>query len=264
MLSAVTSLQMLERNLPQARKLTANDPTVKRETAYYLAHISSIKTSKDFVNNYQLFNYAMTAYGLSDMAYAKAFMQKVMDGGVSNTKSMANQLSDPRFRAFAAAFDFGNKGAATTADSAANTTTTSKFVEQTLEDNAGQQNQGVQLALYFQRKAPNIASGLSILADKALFRFVQTAFNIPTPGTGTTVEQDAARIESKVNIADLKDPAKVQKMVAHFAVMWDLNNPDMTSSNSAIGLISSLTSALSGTGITPNLLLSAQKRYTTF
>jgi hypothetical protein len=29
-------------------------------------------------------------------------------------------------------------------------------------------------------------------------------------------------------------------------------------------LISSLTSALSGTGITPNLLLSAQKRYTTF
>ena len=34
MLSAVNSLQLLERNLPQATKTTAADPMVARETAY--------------------------------------------------------------------------------------------------------------------------------------------------------------------------------------------------------------------------------------
>src|SRR5690348_7968356 len=115
-LTAVTVLQMVDRNLAQSQANTAADPTVKRETSYYLANIGNVKTSSDFVNNYQLLSYAMTAFGLSDMIYAKAFMQKVIDGGVTDSNSLANKLTDPRFKAFAEAFDFADKGADATSD----------------------------------------------------------------------------------------------------------------------------------------------------
>src|SRR5215470_6579319 len=168
MLNALTSLQLVEHNLARSQAATAADPAVKRASADYLARIKSITTAKDFVQDYPLFSFAMKAYGLSDLIYAKAFMEKVMDGGVSNPKSLANELSDPRFKAFAQAFDFGDKGAAATTNDAVNAATVAKYVEQTLEDNVGQQNQGAQLALYFQRQAPQITSGMQILADKAL------------------------------------------------------------------------------------------------
>lgn len=253
-LSAVTTLQLVDRNLTQTQAATAADPTVKRETSYFLANIGNIKTSSDFVNNYQLFSYAMTAFGLSDMTYAKAFMQKVMDGGVSNTKSLANQLTDPRFKAFAEAFDFGDKGAATTSDSAANQTVTSNFVEQTLENNVGQDNAGAQIALYFQRQAPNVKSGLDILADKALTQFVQTACNINLSG-GTDIDTEATEIERKINMADLQDPTKVAKMVSRFASLWDLQNSDPTANNPALDVLSGSSSSST---IDTNLLTSLQ------
>ena len=215
MLSALQSIQMIDNNLARSQATTAADPAVKRQTAYYLANIGSIKTSKDFVNNYQLFSYAMTAYGLSDMTYAKSMMQKVMDGGVTNTKSIANEMSDPRFKAFAAAFNFGDKGATATSNASNNKSTTSMFVEQTLEDNVGRQNQGAQLALYFQREAPKITSGLQILGDKALFQFVQTTFNIPPVISSNNLDQAGKNIESKINMAGLKDPAKVQNCLLY-------------------------------------------------
>ena len=60
---------------------------MKRATAYYLANIGKVKTVDDFVNNYQLFSYAMKAFGLADMTYAKGLMTKVLNGGVDETRT---------------------------------------------------------------------------------------------------------------------------------------------------------------------------------
>jgi len=245
MLSAITSLQLINRNIAQSKATVAADPTVARETAYYQANISAIKTSADFVDDYRVFSYAMNAYGLGDMIYAKAFMRHVLDGGVAHANSMANQLSDPRFKAFAAAFDFGDKSAAATAGAAAAQAVTDRYIEQTLEDNTGQQNQGAQLALYFQRQAPHIKSGMDILADKALSQFVQTAFNIPVSASAS-IDSQAAYIESKVHIADLQDPAKVAALVSRFAVMWDLQNNNAVAANPSLSLLSASSPASSG------------------
>lgn len=236
MLSATTSIQITMADLKRTRTRVASQPTVKRDTNYYLANIKSIKTSKDFVNNYRLFTYAMKAYGLSDMAYAKTMMQKVMDGGVTNAKSMANHLSDPRFKAFAKAFDFGDKGAATTTSDANNAATTTNYIDQALEDDVGQQNEGARIALYFLRQAPHITSGYQVLGDKALFRFVQTSFDIP-PASTNTLDHVSSLIESKLHIADLKNPEKVNNLIRRFASLWDLQNTDTGGGSTGSGAI---------------------------
>ncbi len=47
-----------------------------------------------------------------------------------------------------------------------------------MEESAGEQNEGVELALYFARKAPSITSAYGILADKNLLKVVQTALGL--------------------------------------------------------------------------------------
>jgi len=256
MLSATTSIQIVTADLNRAKARIASDTLVRRETKYYLDNIKSIKTSKDFVNNYRLFSYAMKAYGLSDMTYAKTMMQRVMDGGVTNAKSMANHLSDPRFKAFAKAFDFGDKAAGATASDAANTATTKSYIDQALEDDVGEQNEGARVALYFMRNAPNITSGYQVLGDKALFRFVQIAFDIPTT-TSNTLDRVSKLIESKMHLSDLKNPDKVKTMVRRFATLWDLQN---ASTQNASGLQPSQSEAFSGAAN----LTAIQSRYSQF
>lgn len=239
MLSALDTVRIYSRNLAKMQAATAADPMVKRETAYFQSKIGTVKTSKDFVGNYRLFSYAMRAFGLSDMTYAKSFMQKALDGGLADSRSMANTLTDPRFKAFVTALDFGDLGASATSFAANNTAVSSKYIQQTLEDNAGQQNEGAQLALYFQRQAPTITGGGQILANKALFQFVQTAYNIPT-FSGTTaaaVKSEIALVEKRINIADLKNPAKVQNMVTRFATLWDASNIDAAATSPALAVL---------------------------
>ena len=86
----------------------AQQTAVKREADYYEANIGKVKSVDDFLKNDRLYRYAMKAYGLEDMTYAKAFMRKVLDSDLMDSASFANKLTDARYRQFAAAFSFKN------------------------------------------------------------------------------------------------------------------------------------------------------------
>ena len=47
----------------------------------YQANIKTIKTIDDFVKNDRIFKFAMKAYGLEDMAYAKGLIKKLLRRG---------------------------------------------------------------------------------------------------------------------------------------------------------------------------------------
>ena len=64
-------------------------------------------------------------------------------------------------------FVLAGLGAAATSMEAAKSGVISKYARQTLEQEAGDENNGVRLALYFERKAPTIKSGFDFLADDA-------------------------------------------------------------------------------------------------
>jgi len=223
-LTTYLGYQSINRNLTRSLAGTAAEPTVASQTKYYLAHIGQVKTIDDFTQNDRLFSYAMKAYGLEDMTYAKGLMRKLLEGGISNATSLANKLTDPRYKAFATAFDFAADGTATTSAAAATSDTVSKYTQQTLEDQAGSQNPGVRLALYFQRVAPSVANVYGLLADKALLSVVQTTLGIPAAATGQDIDIQARAISAKLNVKDLQDPAKLQKFILRFTGAYDAAN----------------------------------------
>jgi hypothetical protein len=253
MLSTLASYQAITRDLTSSLASTKAEPGVANATSYYLANIGKVKTVNDFVNNYQLFSYAMTAYGLGSMTYAKGMITKLLEGGISDPKSLANQLTDPRYKAFATAFNFAASGASTTSQTSATTDTVNLYARQTMETDAGNQNQGVQLALYFQRMAPTIQSAYNILADPALLKVVQTVLDIPAQSSLQDISVQAQTITDKMKLSDLQDPTKLSQFVQRFAAMYDAQN-DTTTSQPSNALL--LGQGLSG--ISTDLLTSLQ------
>lgn len=233
------------KNSASAATQEAADPEVANDTAYYQANISKITNAEDFVNNYRLFNYAMTAYGLTDMAYAKEYMKQVITSDLSDQNSLANKLGDSRFVNFAKAFSNLNPNASSINYVAASTAdVVGKYVEQSLENSVGQDDQGVQLAMYFKRTASSITSAYGLLGDPAIWQVIQTVYGLPANMGGADAETQKAAVDAKVNVADLQDPAKVDALLQRFTAMWDATQN--TSSDPVLMLFDS-TDGLGGT-----------------
>ncbi|MGD0564843.1 MAG: DUF1217 domain-containing protein [Roseiarcus sp.] len=221
-MSTTTSTYLaVTQNLTRYQTMTADQPAVKTASAYYAANIGKVTSIQDFVSNYRLLSYALDAYGLGDQVNSKALVTQVLEGGVSSSKSLANTLSNPNWAKFAAAFNFVGQGASSVSTSSAIQTTTSDYVEQKLESDEGQQNPGVQLALYFQRVAPTVSTGYGIMGDENLLDVVQTIFGLPPETAGTDIAAEASVISKLVPTSTLQDPTKLQQLTERFTAMYD-------------------------------------------
>ncbi len=211
----------IEANLSHYQSMTAADPTVKASTAYYQANIGNVSSISQFVSNYRLLSYAMNAYGLGDQVSNKALITKVLQQGTSSSTALANTLENPNWKKFAEAFDFSATGTSAPNSSASVATTVADYKETQLEEAQGQQDPGVQLALYFQREAPTIKNGYNILGDQNLMEVVQTAYNLPPTVSASEIDKEATTIENLVPTSTLTDPTKLTQLIEKFTAAYD-------------------------------------------
>ena len=230
-------------NLSKMQAMTAATPAVQTASAYYAANIGNVTSIDDFVGNYRLLSYALNAYGLGDQINSTALIKQVLEGGVSNPKSLANTM--PQWTAFATAFNFAANGAASVSTSSAVATTQSDYVEQQLENNQGQQDVGVQLALYFNRVAPTITSEYGILADKNLLQVVETIFGLPSAFSMENIDVQAKTLSDLMPLSDLTDPKKLQQLTERFTAEYDATYGNSSSSSSSLTVAGSLSSSSS-------------------
>ena len=218
MTSTTTAFLAVSQNLPRYQAMTAAAPAVKTATAYYEANIGSVKSIGDLVGNYRLLSYALNAYGLGDQINAKGLITKVLEGGVSNPKSLANTLPNAQWKAFAAAFNFVDSGATPPSSTSTVKMTASDYVEQQLESDQGGQDVGVQLALYFQRVAPTVTNEYGILADPNLLQVAATIMGLP-PAAAADLQPKT--LSELMPLSDLQDPAKLNQLTERFTAMYD-------------------------------------------
>jgi hypothetical protein len=221
MLTTSTSYRLIARDLDKSLAQKSAEKPVALETAYYRKAIGTITSVDDFIKDTRLFNYAMKAFGLDDMTNAKAFMRKVITEGVADPKSFANRLADDRFVEFAKTFNFSQNGADTTQSVDAQQGVVDRYVRQSLETDAGADDEGVRLALYFQREAPTVTSAYGLLSDAALWKVVKTVFGFPDEMANADIEKQAQAVSARINVNDLKDPAKLDKLIQRFTAVWD-------------------------------------------
>jgi hypothetical protein len=209
----------------------------RTESEYYSATIDTIKSVDDLLKDTRLVTYIKKAFGFEGETISDETLKEALTSDLFESKGFLNVAPTTKFRELAAAFNFAADGTAKRVsmgqaqDQDDLVRTQDLFIRQTMEETAGeQQSEGVRLALYFERKASTITSAFSVLADKALLEVVLTALNLPDSVAQADVDTQAKMLEKRIDFEDFKDPAKVEKFLARFAALYDVANPDTTSS----------------------------------
>lgn len=255
MIATYSQYSMITRDLDRSITQVKTSPPISREIAYYRENIGNVKSIDDFVADRRLFDFAMKAFGLGEMSYAKAFMAKVLEGGIDDSESLANTLADKKYRDFAETFNFARHGEITTTFTRAGEGVVDSYLRQTLEENAGDDNEGVRLALYFERKAPKIETAYDILADSALAKVVRTWLGLPDSVAFLDIDKQKEMIESRIDLADFQDPVKLTEFVQRFTAMWDMTNDTTEETSGIVALVSGTATP----GITEDLMMAIQK-----
>lgn len=205
-----------------------------KDATEYQQAIAGIDKVSDLLANRPMVNFILLAKGLDPNKVSDDFLKKIFASDLNDPKSFANTQNDPRFAEIVASFNFDSKGnVARLAMMGPQKRdqfreTQANYLEQSLEQQQGETNPGVRLALYFQRKAGEITSAYDILADKALSEVFRTTFNLPDSMAAMPIDQQAKFVDKFMKIKDLSDPAKVAKLLSRFSAMYDVKNNQST------------------------------------
>ncbi|MCK1365582.1 DUF1217 domain-containing protein [Bradyrhizobium sp. 62] len=205
-----------------------------KDASAYQQAIAGIDSVSDLLANRPMVDFILLAKGLDPKKVSTEFLGKVFSSDLNDPKSFANTESDPRFAEIVASFNFDSKGNVARLPMMGPQKrdqfreTQANYVEQSLEQQQGDANPGVRLALYFQRKAGDITSAYDILADKALSEVFRTTFDLPDSMAAMPIDQQAKFVDRFMKIKDLSDPAKVTKLLNRFSAMYDIRNSQST------------------------------------
>jgi hypothetical protein len=217
---------------PQQQKAVRAQAT--QDATAYQGAIAGIDSVSDLLANRPMVDLILLAKGLDPRKVSTDFLKKAFASDLNDKKSFVNTQSDPRYAEIVASFNFDSKGNVARLPMMGPQKrdqfqeTQSNYLEQSLEQQQGDTNPGVRLALYFQRKAGDITSAYDILADKALSEVFRTTFDLPDSMAAMPIDQQAKFVDRFMKIKDLSDPAKVEKLLNRFSAMYDIRNSQTT------------------------------------
>lgn len=261
-MSTLTEYAQVGRTYSQQLGAIAKEGFVQREVEYFRANISKISTGDELIDDYRLYAFAMKAFGLESQTYAKGLMRKVFDEGIVSDKSTANRLQDGAFREIAEAFGFAETGNLNMLIHKNVDAVVEKYLKLELEERIGESNQGVRLAIYFERKIAEVDNWYEIIGDAALYETVRTMMGLPQEFVSTNIDRQVEYFENRIPLEDLKDPKKLDKWMQRFTAMWDVvQGPQSGVDLAANGIapIQPLGSAPAIVSIDPSLLADLSK-----
>ncbi len=240
-------------------ELTKATSDAKDAGTYFATNIVNVTSVTDLLADSKLTNFILTANGIDPKSVDTATLKKAFASDPSDSKSFINTTDGAKFKSIVEAFNFDTDGnltdtkLGTAQNQGALSATNDLYLHQTLEDQEGDTNPGVRLALYFQRKAPDINSIYDIMGDSALYEVITTTYSLPSSISNMDVDTQAKMLGNFVNVSDLQDPDKVNKLLQRFSAMYDMENNTTSSTSPALSI---LTGSSSSVGISADTLLS--------
>lgn len=262
---------VLERTAPRQRVAFEKTPQIQREIAYFRENIAKATTAEALVKDRRLLAVALGAFGLGDEIDKRAFIRKILEEGTDDPKSFANRLNEPRFKAFAEAFGYGNiLGGIKVTLFSFQEDIVARYKSLEFEKAVGESDSDMRLAMNFKREIAAIASGenadrvgwLQAMGNRPVRELLTTAFGLPASLAQVDIDRQREVFEEKSlklfgdkSIAALKDPAKVDAVIRRFFLFRQIEagpGPS-TPGSSALTLLQS--GAVAGDSVA-NLVLS--------
>jgi Protein of unknown function (DUF1217) len=232
--SSISALPVYQRliraNMEDEVAKFAKRPKVKQDIAYFRAKMAELKTPEEFIKNPRLLTMALTGYGMESQAAYPARIKQVLMSDPDDKYSVANRMSDERYRVIAKDFDFFNQGTKQLNKPEFADYLVDRYLKVEYEKDAGNLNPALTDALYFRRTIQTYTKTAQLYGDIALFDVVKETLNIPNGVVTGPVSALTTRIERGFDIARVKEPGYVDKFVQRYLAMKSLGSQQSSGS----------------------------------
>jgi hypothetical protein len=238
----VTALQSAEQNETQDLKVTGAQPAVQQALKQFTQAVNSATSVTQLLSNPMVMNVLLTANGMSDQIGYTALAKQALTSNLSDPNSLANTLTDTRWKTLAQTYSFATKGLSAIQNPTAIASIAAAYTQQTWETSEDSVTPGLSNALAFKAQASTITSVDQILGNPTIRTVVQTALNIPQQIAFQDLGAQENAISTQLDVRQFQDP----KFVESFAERYLIANSGSASASSTPDLT---TLAIQGQGI---------------
>jgi len=232
----VIGWRFLNRTLDQQAAAHAGQAAQRRDEAYFRERINSIGTAADLVADPRLLRVALTAFGLEGDARNKFFVRKVLEDGTLDPRALSNRLADKRYRAFSAAFGFGDFSTPRTRLSDFADTILPAFKERAFEAAVGVADDTMRLSLNARREVSALArqtmtedaKWFTVMGNPPLRKVFETALGLPSAFGALDIDRQlgifkdkAARVFGAATVSQFADPATTEALIRRYLLRAD-------------------------------------------
>lgn len=231
--------RFLNKTLDQQSENHAARTDISREIAHLQKALPNVKTVDDLMADQQLLGTVLEAYGLGDDRNHRAFVRKILESDLEDSKSLANRLSDDRYKSLAKDFGFQNASGPNTQKVLFSAELVSKFKRASFEEAVGEQDNSLRLGLYTDRTLDEITVGSGsnnakwyrILASPPMRKVFETALGLPSSFGNLDLDRQLSDIKTKMKttfgtdqIDDLQDTDLKTKLTERFLLREQVKN----------------------------------------
>jgi RNase H-fold protein (predicted Holliday junction resolvase) len=223
----VQALAEAESNETQDLKITAAQPAVQHAITAFTNAVNSAKSVTQLLSNPAVMNVLLTANNMSDQIGYTALATQALTSDLSNSNSLANQLTDTRWKTLAATYNFAANGLQAIQNPAATASIAAAYTKAMWAKNEDSVTPGLSNALAFKAQASTITSVDQILGNPTFRTVVTTALGIPQKIAFQDLGAQEDAITSRINIKQFQDPKFVESFTQRYLIA---NNGSSTAS----------------------------------
>ena len=247
--------RFLQTTLQSQQETFNRSPEIARIADHFRDRIGQITSAEDLVADRRLLQVALGAFGLDDDIDNRFFIRRVLEDGVAANDSLANRLSDKRYRALSEAFGFGNGLLPNTVRSTFASDMIARYETKQFERAVGAQNEDLRAALAFAPALREVVDGatsdrarwFTVLGTPPLRLVIETALGLPASMARIDLDQQLGefqrRAEATFGTSDLSallDPEVQEKMVRLYLIRAEAQQSDFgTAGSVALSLLQS-------------------------
>ena len=209
----ILALRAAEKNSAQGIKMTAAEPEVQRAISKFTAAVTNAKSVDQLLADPAVLPVLLTANGLGNQTSYTALATRALTSDLKDPKSLANTLTDTRWKPVVETYDFANKGLSVIQKPEVISTIANAYAEITWRQSLDETTPGLSNALSFRANGTSISSVYQILGDPMLRTVVTTVLGLPLQIALQPLEAQEKAISSRLDITQFKD----QKFVEQFA-----------------------------------------------
>jgi hypothetical protein len=240
----VVALASAEQSETRDVKSTAAQPAVQNAMTAFTKGVNSAKSVAQLLANPAVMNVLLTANGMGDQVGFTALAKKVLTSNLADPNSLANVLTDTRWKTLATAYDFATNGLSGIQNPQTIATIANGYAQVTWQNTQDAVTPGLTNALAFKSKASTITSVDQILGDPTLRTVITTALGIPQEIAFQSLNAQEQAISTRLDIKQFQSPKFVETFAQRYLIA---NSASASSSGSSTPDLTTL--AIQGQGL---------------